>query len=302
MVPAQAAPAGGGDHSGLPFDSGVFAQNSATRAASFASERGAPLDVVSVFVDVSSKEAASKRWWTHTVPPGFKGTLSIGVPLWTKDSNVAAAARGEMDSVYRSIAGGLKDAGYQDAYVRLAWEMNIHGHSASGSATPENAAQWVEAFRRASDIFNSVSSDFRIVFNPNAGPSQTGIEADKVYPGDRYVDVIGIDAYDWWPAYTSDEAWRTHLYGPYGWDHWMKFARQHGKKFALPEWGLSRANAHAGGDNPRYIGYVYSYLRDNSDAVAFEAYYDESAAFCQCSLTQNPASRGTYGWWMGSMR
>lgn len=288
--------------SGLPFDSGVFAQQSGPQANVFASMRGAPLDVITVYADVSSKAHASKVWWDAATPRDFNGTLAIGVPLWTKDSSIEDASGGGMDAVWTAIAHGLVSHGYVNAYIRLAWEMNIHSDSMAGIATASNRYSWSDAYRRAARVFKGVSSGFRIVFNPNLGPSQTGVEADVLYPGDEYVDVVGIDAYDWWPAYDSDQNWHKHLHEAYGWDYWMQFARRHGKQFALCEWGVAPANPNSGGDNERYIGYVYSYLRANADVVAYESYFEEPADFCRSALALNPRARGAYQWWISQLR
>lgn len=286
--------------SGLPFDSGAFTGQSSARAAALAADRGAPLDVVSVFASDSSVSEEAKGWWVESAPSGFSGTLAIGVPLWPLDSSVDAAARGDLDPMYRQIATELRDAGFSNSYVRLSWEMNIP--STYDSATVANQTQWVAAFRRAATQFKSVSSDFRIVFNPNLGDGQTGIEAEDVWPGDDYVDVVGVDAYDWWPAYNSDANWQLHFAGSHGLNFWMTYARAHGKKFALPEWAVVDADPQAGGDDPRYVDYMYTYLRDNAGEVAYESYYDEPASFCRCSLSQNTNTKGNYAYWISRLR
>lgn len=286
--------------SGMPFDSGAFTGQDPARAAQFAADRGAPLDVVSLFANNSSVTQEEGNWWNESIPHNFRGTMAIGVPLWPLDSSVDAAARGDLDSMYHQIATALKGAGFSNSYVRLGWEMNIP--SSSDRATAANAAEWMESFRRAASQFKSVSPDFRIVFNPNLGDGQTGIQAEDVWPGDDFVDVVGVDAYDWWPAYNSDAAWQLHYAGSHGLNFWMTYARAHMKRFALPEWAVVDASPKSGGDDPRYVDYMYTYLRDNADIIAYESYYDEPESFCECSLSQNVLTKRNYAYWVARLR
>ena len=51
---------------------------------------------------------------------------------------------------------------------------------------------------------------FRFVWNPDAGAfTQSGYSVAAAYPGDAYVDVIGLDAYDqsWATPQTPTNAW-----------------------------------------------------------------------------------------------
>ncbi len=56
-----------------------------------------------------------------------------------------------------------------------------------------NEALWVNAYRRAADIFRSVSPSFRFDWNGDPGYLQGQTSA---YPGDNYVDIVGMDLYD----------------------------------------------------------------------------------------------------------
>ena len=53
----------------------------------------------------------------------------------------------------------------------------------------------------------------------------------------------------------------------------IEFARDHGKPFAVPEWGLVRSTG-GGGDNPFYIQKMYETFVENADDLAYEAYYN----------------------------
>ena len=47
----------------------------------------------------------------------------------------------------------------------------------------------------------------------------------------------------------------------------MNFAREHGKKFAFPEWGVIAGNENSGGDNPKFIDYAYGWMEQNADIM-----------------------------------
>lgn len=93
-----------------------------------------------------------------------------------------------------------------------------------------------------------------------------------------------------------------------GLDWWLSFARNHGKPFGLPEWGVSSGTqwaGHAGGDNPFFVRSVYGWLSANRQQVAYEGYVEEPASFVVSALmepTPNDASRAEYQWQVASLR
>lgn len=177
-------------------------------------------------------------------------------------------------------------------------EMNIHNWD--WAANPDNVEQYKEAFRRASVNLKRGGPKLRIVFNPNEGRGDTLPDATMAWPGDEYVDIVGIDAYDWHPPY-DEKGWEEHRTKNQGWDFWADFARQHGKKFAVPEWGVIPGSEASGGDNPAYIDYVYAWMLKNADIMAFESYFDEPADYCKCALSLNPNAKAAYQKWMDKL-
>jgi hypothetical protein len=78
---------------------------------------------------------------------------------------------------------------------------------------------------------------FQVYPSTNGGP---GSIAEAYYPGDDYVDVIGVDCYSnaqWGPA-TSEDWWNQVRYGDGGnLSDMYRFATAHGKPEMVPEWG-----------------------------------------------------------------
>lgn len=284
----------------LIFDSGVFPMHKAAEVTKWEENRGAKVDVIAVAPSRESWENLQNKWFMDSkrIPADFRGTLNIAMPLWPEDGNLEDAASGTYNAEWEKF-GKTVAAKYPTAYIRIGWEMNLNDWYFK--ATPENAEQWITAYRLAVTAMKKASSQFRFIFNPNEGPGQTGTkDATDFYPGDEYVDLIGLDAYDWWPGYTSDANIAHHRDQKYGWNWWLDFAKAHNKKFCLPEWGIATANPNSGGDNPKYINFVYSWLKENKEWVAMECYFHESDSYIRSDLFTgyNPQASITYKNWM----
>lgn len=192
--------------SGLIWDSGSNGHDDQQNAA-FAHMRGRPLDVLGVAPTRDSWDQLLDDWWLSgdTIPANFKGTLNVAVPLFPKDGSMGAAARGDYDEQWQ-ILGRMIAKRYPTAYVRPGWEMNIHNWD--WSANPDNVEQFKEAFRRASVALKKAGPKLRIVWNVNEGKGDSLPDATMAWPGDQYVDIVGMDAYDWHPPY-DEKGWRN---------------------------------------------------------------------------------------------
>lgn len=207
----------------------------------------------------------------------------------------AAAAGVIAGPAFAANTQGEPDPRSTTAFVRPGWEMNIPTDT---TCYPGQESQWIAAFRHCVDSIRATAPNVRIVFNPNLGPANNDgsgavpVEADKVWPGDPYVDLVGVDAYDHFPPYRTQADWDTHYNQAYGWKYWEDFTSSHGKQFCVPEWGLHK---DGGGDNPAYIQFMYDHFVSLGSDLGFEAYFDERASYIQNSLIDsNPNSRATY--------
>ena len=77
-----------------------------------------------------------------------------------------------------------------DAVIRLGWEFDGGWMPWS---SPGNEALWVQAYRHVHDVFRGGLPGFKFDWNGDSGYLQGQTAA---YPGDSYVDVVGIDLYD----------------------------------------------------------------------------------------------------------
>ena len=158
-------------------------------------------------------------------------------------------------------------ATYPTLIVRLGWEFNIKSFPWAAGG---REAQFVAYWRRIVTIGRKAAPSVRYDWCPLAGNANANVVA--AYPGDAYVDVIGLDAYDTARVgLTGDARWKHQLDRPYGLVWHRSFARLHGKPMSFPEWGLTvRPNDRlGGGDNPLYIERMLGWIGENNAAACY---------------------------------
>jgi hypothetical protein len=108
--------------------------------------------------------------------------------------------------------------------------------------------------------------------------------AEQAYPGDDFVNYIGVDVYDSSSTHYSHNAgtaeqhrasWQYLLNGDHGLTWWSDFARAHHKALAVPEWGVSQLpNGQGGGDDPAFVDEIFHFMTDPNNNVAYEHYFN----------------------------
>lgn len=229
-------------------------------------------------------------WWLSTAPEGFRGTLSVGMPLFPADGDLATAAAGGYNTQWTAFAKLLASK-YPDAIVRPGWEFNIPNWP--WSANDANVKDWIAAYRNAAQSMKAAAPGLRMDWNPNGGPGQTIKPATKAYPGDDVVDFVGVDNYDWDPGVTDEASWQTHLTQDGGLQFWADFAREHGKKLSCPEWGVVTANdKNSGGDNKFYVAKMLAFMAGAADIMGYDAYFEEDQDYLKSSLSKDAPAAG----------
>jgi hypothetical protein len=118
------------------------------------------------------------------------------------DVRLTAIAAGQFDAYIDSWAVGLRQLGYW-LLVDFAHEMNGNWYPWGSGVNGNTAAQYIAAFRHVHDRFALAgASNVRFIWNPNH-ISSTSSSAAVFYPGDAYVDLLAIDAYN------SNWAWAS---------------------------------------------------------------------------------------------
>ena len=131
------------------------------------------------------------------------------------------AARGDYDAYLNAWAdrlkafvsgpdGSLGTADDRRVYLRLAHEMNGNWYPWGAAVGGNSAANYILMWQRVRGIFWAKGLDARAVqWIWAVNHEDVGLtRAEDYYPGDAYVDWIGIDGYNW-GASQSWSAWST---------------------------------------------------------------------------------------------
>jgi hypothetical protein len=125
-------------------------------------------------------------------------------------------AGGAEDGAIRAWARALKNVG-TPLFLRPWWEMNTDwfawaGERGSTPGTADGPASYVRAWRRMHDIFRREGARNVVwVWSPNvtdASAQGTAYHWTAYYPGNSYVDWVGIDGYNWGGSYWKSFAKR----------------------------------------------------------------------------------------------
>jgi mannan endo-1,4-beta-mannosidase len=113
---------------------------------------------------------------------------------------------GRWDTYFRRFAKEAR-ASHQPIYYRFGYEMN--GDWVTWGEQPE---KFVKAWRRAWKIFKEEkASNVHWVFSANVIWDERTVKADIVpyYPGDKYVDIVGLDGYNFGDSHSRHHRWKS---------------------------------------------------------------------------------------------
>ena len=285
------------DRSGLPWASGVYVpKDDVAGYETFGAWRGAPPDVALTYT--------GREYWDQIIDPVYlykawrntRQRLVISTAMIPEQggATLAACARGEYDAKWRRFGRGLASNGLANrSVIRLGWEFNGLWVPWAATNPRHYAACWRRIHRSVEIAAPGLLWDWCV----NRGVTSARMDPRKAYPGDRYVDIVGVDAFDGYPPATTANGWRQQHDAKYGLKFWADFARDHGKGFSVPEWavypGTSWAGA-GGGDNPHYIARMFRFFRQNADILAYEIYFNEDDPYQGGALHLNPLSAEEY--------
>jgi len=204
-------------------------------------------------------------WWQGN--PNRKVVWSIA--LTVSGTSLTQVASGAADESFKTIADILAHAN-PNAIIRIGWEAN--GDWFAWSAGSGQQANYIAAYRHVVDIFRKASPSFLMDWCVNIGTLK--VPPDQFYPGDQYVDIIGMDIYDKDPLSKIDPkaAWQSYLTSAYGLNWHRDFAAKHGKPMAYSEWGMGDE-----GDNPYFITAMANWMATNN--VVYNIYWNTNASY-----------------------
>ncbi len=160
-----------------------------------------------------------------------------------------------------------------------------------------NPNTFVKCWRRIFNAAESKAPRLRWDWTVNRGIGDALSDATKAWPGKKYVDYVGVDSYDGYPAVKTKAAWEKQLNGNQGLNYWAAFAKRKGKRLSVPEWGLYPGYAwkgNGGGDNANYMAKMFSFFRSKRGNMAYEAYFNDTDPAHAGALSLNPRGRAEY--------
>lgn len=172
---------------------------------------------------------------------------------------VYAILRGEYDDYLRTYAEIVSEFDHPVLF-RLANEMNGDWCAYSGYQTGKDARVYCEFYRYIYQIFEEAKADNVIwVWNPNgeSKPDFRWNDALAYYPGDEYVDVVGLTAYNTGTYYEEvGEKWSTfkELYD----DLYTNYCQLFGQPLMITEFSC----ASTGGDKAAWIQDMFKEIQN----------------------------------------
>jgi hypothetical protein len=172
---------------------------SSDRSGWLAEQAGAAPTMIQFFVD-----------WTQSYPPETveasyrRGALPMvswepwaGSAEGTSQPEYALAkiADGDFDRYIRRFAVAVRDHGWPIA-IRFAHEMNGHWYPWSEQSSGNRPGEFVPAWRHIHDLFEEVGATNVIwLWSPNILRPVPDVSLEALYPGDDYVDWVGVVGY-----------------------------------------------------------------------------------------------------------
>lgn len=207
-----------------------------------------------------------------------------------------ACATGEYNGYATSLGANLVAVGLQNSVLRLGAEMNGIWEEDYVGPTVSEQRLWAECFANEVTAFRKVPGEnFLIDWNPNACVED--IPFANYYPGNSYLDIMGLDIYDVSCINPfARQTFRQLSDVPLGIASFEKFAAVTGKPMSFPEWGLKK---DPNGDDPAYIDGMGA-IFDRRD-VAFETYFDVDVKIRPyLALAQAPHALAAFRKWFGT--
>ena len=248
---------------------------------SLSSEWGHKPTYASDYFDDTSWSGIDNDLWDLGQWEGSGYQMVWGVPMLPTSGGVSLAvgATGAYNQYFTTLAQNLVAAGMGSAVLRLGWEFNEPSFPwyAGGQA-----AAFVSYWQQIVDTMRTVpGADFQFEWNPSRGgesaPDGDVGDLESYYPGDNYVDILGMDIYDseddLYPGATA-EVQRVETQ-TWGLDWLAGFAAANDRPISIPEFGLGSGTAApdsgpiiepgplSGGDDPTFISGVLAWAGQN---------------------------------------
>lgn len=143
-------------------------------------------------------------WFSRVIAADHTMMISIN-----PQGSIPDILNGVYDADLRRWGKQIADNGKGPVFVRYMHEMNLPDNPAGWMATHYGAASYIAAFRRVHDqLLAGGGTNIKHVWAPNVfwgeANASNPIWFKPYYPGDAYVDWVGLDGYPMSPGDTFD--------------------------------------------------------------------------------------------------
>jgi hypothetical protein len=202
-------------------------------------------------------------------------------------ANWSALVSGAYDSFWQQFGSNLaarEAAGFVPAIVSVAWEANGTYFYWGGCGSGEkysSPAQYIAGFQRIVTQMKVTHPTVKVawIMNGHGTPGCIGPDSSVLYPGDAYVDYIGVDYYDHFPSAATQAEFDSEGNAPDGIWWFLQMARNHGKQLLVPEWGIAPGSVggNTTGDNPDFITWMFGVFQNahGTGNMGGETYFDD---------------------------
>lgn len=209
-----------------------------------------------------------------------------------------SCAKGKFDVHVKRLGKNLVAAGLGYSVIRLGAEMNGPWEADFVGTTTVEQHTWATCFaNEVTTLRQTAGEHFLFVWDPNA--CTENIPYLNYYPGNAYVDILGLDLYDATctapSGSTTKITWHQLANEPAGLASFEAFARQQHKPMSFPEWGLVQ---DPNGDDPAYINGMGSTFMKGD--FAFESYFDAGDDGSLQLGPATPLSLSAFQKWFGN--
>ncbi len=207
-------------------------------------------------------------------------------PNWT-----AECAAGDYNSYATQFATNMIAAGLGSSVIRLAHEMNGNWYNDSLGSTQAQWTQWDECWDQEVSVMRGVTGA-HFLFDWNVNANVRDIPLADIYPGNAFVDIIGVDFYDQTglsiPAVGQPGRFQALAAEPDGLNDVAAFATAMGKPLSIPEWGTVISQ----GDDPAYVTAMAQFAANND--VAYQSWFNGPDGIYPLDPNQDPLSVNAY--------
>lgn len=266
---------------------GVYHGPASTDAvARFEQRLGRNVELAHDYLDKRSwRRMTSVGWMTQRwTKAGFSGRMVFTVPMLPDSGGtLKRGAAGKYNRHFRLLARRLVAGGQGASILRVGPEFNGKWFKWTTNV-PRGGKLYAAFWREIVETMRAVpGTSFKFDWAVNAGSAwidngKKQLRAAGAYPGDAYVDYIGMDVYDqsWAPHRRSArKRWNEFVNQRDGLNWHVRFAAAHGKPMSIPEWGLvKRRDGRGGGDNPYFISQMHKWIQAHQ--IAYHVYFEST--------------------------